>query len=303
MLNKEQVLAMLKKKYALSKDSEISDRYQHSIRVADMAVELIKHHHLPVDLDKAYFTGLVHDYAKFYTKEDFEELIVEYDLDPKILEKTPKLWHAFLGKYAVMHDFKVTDSDILNAVMHHSAGRAEMSPLEEVIFVADYIERGRSTSVALKAREIAFVDIKRAVYYILTNIMRHVLESGEILDVDTQYAYRYYRKYKMTSAMIKVEDVINVIGGANLAKDIKTYDLTNNHPLYDYVIIATAESNKQMQACVNHLKNDFTVLGVEAGEEWTLIDLGDIIVHIFKEEGRTKYALDKLYANLLVEKD
>ena len=53
-----------------------------------------------------------------------------------------------------------------------------------------------------------------------------------------------------------------------------------------------------MQACVSYLKDDFVIKGEEIGDEWTLIDLGDIIVNVFKEEDRAKFGLDRLYAHL-----
>ena len=57
-----------------------------------------------------------------------------------------------------------------------------------------------------------------------------------------------------------------------------------------------------MQASVSYLRDDFEIKGIELGEEWTLIDLGDVIVNIFKEEDRAKFGLDRLYAHLPIYK-
>ena len=67
---------------------------------------------------------------------------------------------------------------------------------------------------------------------------------------------------------------------------------------FDYIIVATTLSNRQMQACLNYLKDDFEIRGAEVGEAWSLIDLNDVIVHIFKEEERERYGIDRLYASL-----
>ena len=53
-----------------------------------------------------------------------------------------------------------------------------------------------------------------------------------------------------------------------------------------------------MEACVSYLRDDFDLKGAEIGEGWTLIDLGDIIVHVFTNDDREKYGLDKLYSAL-----
>ena len=52
-----------------------------------------------------------------------------------------------------------------------------------------------------------------------------------------------------------------------------------------------------MQACINYLKDDFEIRGAEIGDSWSLIDLNDVIIHIFKEEERERYGIDRLYAS------
>ena len=96
---------------------------------------------------------------------------------------------------------------------------------------------------------------------------------------------------------LKLDNVLESIN-RNLVKDVVIYDLSQRHPLYDYVIVSTANSNRQMEACVSYLRDDFDLKGAEIGEGWTLIDLGDIIVHVFSSDYREKYGLDKLYSAL-----
>jgi hypothetical protein len=47
-----------------------------------------------------------------------------------------------------------------------------------------------------------------------------------------------------------------------------------------------------------YLKDDFEIRGYEFADSWTLIDLDDVIVHVFKEEERERYGLDRLYASM-----
>ena len=112
----------------------------------------------------------------------------------------------------------------------------------------------------------------------------------------TRLAFSYYEKYlhqdeEMVTKILYVLD-------RNLVKDIVVYDVRDRTPLYDYVIITTALSSRQMDAALNYLKEAFMITNVEKGETWSLIDLRTVIVHIFTEEERENYAIDKLLKNV-----
>lgn len=79
------------------------------------------------------------------------------------------------------------------------------------------------------------------------------------------------------------------------AKDIKIYDYENKSPFFDYVIIATANS-RQSNAISSYLKKTTIIDSNNRIEgkntSWTLVDLGDIIVHLFDEHDRKYYNFD-----------
>lgn len=287
----------LLEKYKEKNDEEMYERYEHSLNVSKMCVELIERLHLNIDIDKAKLTGLIHDYAKFVTRDEYENLILEKSLDTSLIDKPKKIWHAILGRYVVENELDIHDEEILSAIEFHTTGKENMTPLEEVLFVSDYIEVGRKGITFERARELAFVNIKRAICYILDETIKCVLDRGLPLDPLTTSAYRYYKKYKKLDGDNKLENVLECIN-RNLVKDVMIYDMRERSPLYDYAIVATSASNKQMQAALTYLREEFTIKGSEVAEGWTLIDLGDMILHIFTEEDRNKYSLDKLYATL-----
>ena len=73
--------------------------------------------------------------------------------------------------------------------------------------------------------------------------------------------------------------------------------------LYDTLIIATAESNRQVKALASHVRDKLeaagaTIIGVEGEEtaEWVLVDAGDIVVHIMQPAVRAHYNLEELWA-------
>jgi ribosome-associated protein len=72
-------------------------------------------------------------------------------------------------------------------------------------------------------------------------------------------------------------------------------------PMMDYMVIATGTSSKHIHSiadflCKNMKERDITPLGVEGDDEWILVDLGDIIVHIMQSQAREFYNLEKLWS-------
>jgi ribosome-associated protein len=86
------------------------------------------------------------------------------------------------------------------------------------------------------------------------------------------------------------------------ARDIAAFDVTHLTSLFDRVIIATADSARQTKALSSHVREAVKALGErvsgtegEAGGEWVLVDLGDIVVHIMQPAIRQYYNLEELW--------
>lgn len=102
----------------------------------------------------------------------------------------------------------------------------------------------------------------------------------------------------------KIQIVIDVLNKIN-AKEIKIYDTRDVTPFFEYLIIATASTNRQMNSLASYLKEasakfNFNIKGIEGAEssEWVLVDLEDVLVNVFTKEARSLYDLDRLYKNL-----
>lgn len=103
--------------------------------------------------------------------------------------------------------------------------------------------------------------------------------------------------------MINYQDVVNVLEEVK-AKDIKIYDFDKTSPFYDYFIIATV-NERQANAAANNLKQAFKddILNIEGKSSgWVLVDLNDVIVHLFQAEDREFYGLDKMLYGLQINK-
>ena len=88
------------------------------------------------------------------------------------------------------------------------------------------------------------------------------------------------------------------------AKDVKIYDLRGISPLADFTVVATVEVARQANACIEHMHenqrdNKLKIKNVEGRDTtWILIDLYDVILHIFTPEDRKNYDLDRLYIDI-----
>ena len=113
-------------------------RLEHSINVAKCAIKLSEIY--GYDKEKAYLAGLVHDCAKYFTKEQIDSYVEKYniELDPLEVDNIA-LSHSIIGSFAIQDVFNIQDMDIINAVRYHTTGRENMSILEKIIFMADMI--------------------------------------------------------------------------------------------------------------------------------------------------------------------
>ena len=282
-------------------EEKMKERFNHSIGVVDMAIELIRIHNLPIDEEKAKICAILHDYAKYCSMEEFQSIKEEFNLDVEVIPEYKKVLHALLGGYIVKKELGIDDEDILKAIETHSTANSNMSPLQEIIYLADCVEAGRSGEYFANIRKIARKNYKKAIAIFLRDCIERILsDKTKNLHPYTLNAFEEYKKY-LLSGENKYEQVLSALDH-NLIKDVKVYDVRNSSPYFEYIIVATTASSRQMQACVNYLKDDFDIRGAEIGDAWSLIDLNDIIVHIFKEEERERYGIDRLYASYPVVK-
>nr|WP_081712255.1 ribosome silencing factor [[Clostridium] dakarense] len=102
-----------------------------------------------------------------------------------------------------------------------------------------------------------------------------------------------------------VEQMTKVIYDAiddKLGQDISIINIGAVSSLCDYFVIATAGSQRQVKAIADNVEDELTKLEIEPrGKEgyesqtWVLLDYGDVMVHVFNEESREFYNLEKLW--------
>lgn len=169
-------------------------RYIHTLGVAQESLQLAKRY--GIDPDKAYMAGLLHDCAKCLTDEEKLELCEKYELElDDILKSQPDLTHSFLGAKIAEKEYGIKDKEILNAISYHTTGRPNMSMLEKIIFIADYIEPNRDYFEGLaKARELAYKNIDEAVIYALESTIKYNKSKKRLIHPLGTAALEYLKK-------------------------------------------------------------------------------------------------------------
>lgn len=175
------------------KDTMPGKRYQHTLGVAYTAASLAMCHQC--DMDEAYVAGLLHDSAKYYSEEALLEECRKQKLPiNEVEQRNPYLLHGKVGAVIAKEQYDITEADVLNAITYHTTGRPEMSLLEQILFVADYIEPGRKPLDGLdEIRYLAFHDLEACVIQILEATIQYLSSTpGKEIDDTTKKTYMYY---------------------------------------------------------------------------------------------------------------
>lgn len=151
-------------------------RWEHTLRVVETAAELAER--TGADPEKADIAAILHDYCKFWPADRQREWILRHRLPQDLLQYNKELWHAPVGAEAVREELGIDDEEVLDAIRSHTTGRPGMSLLEKVIFLADYIEPGRSFSGVEEVRRLAREDLDRAILKALDNTIVYLVERG-----------------------------------------------------------------------------------------------------------------------------
>ena len=167
------------------------NRLAHSINVANCAVKLSEIY--GCDTGKAYLAGLVHDCAKYFTKDQIDSYVKKYNIKLDPLEvNNISLSHSVIGSFVIQDVFKIQDMDIINAVGYHTTGRENMSTLEKIIFMADMIEEGRNFPGVDELRKLSFNgQLDKALITSFNNTIKFVIENNQLIHPRSVSARNY----------------------------------------------------------------------------------------------------------------
>lgn len=170
--------------------SQLSDqRFHHSLEVAKAAKALAVR--LGADPEKAELAGVLHDLCKEWSEADLLKTLEGSDIIKMPYFRDLKaVWHGFAAAVYLEKEGFIS-SEIANAIAHHTSGKANMSPLEKAVFLADYISADRQYETSAQVREIAKTDINLACLTALRNSITHLMQKGKVVDVRSLEAYNW----------------------------------------------------------------------------------------------------------------
>jgi len=169
-----------------------ADRFDHTLGVAYTAASMAMVY--GCDVQKALIAGMLHDCAKCISHDKQYELCKDNKIEVSDVEKRNRgLLHAKVGSFLAKDKYGIDDQEILDAIRYHTTGRPEMSLLEKIVFIADFIEPNRKELPEMaEIRKEAFEDIDVCLKHILKNTLSYLAQSDKECDQMTQKTYDYY---------------------------------------------------------------------------------------------------------------
>lgn len=169
------------------------ERFQHTLRVAETAVKLATIYDKSVE-GKVELAAIFHDYAKYRPLDEMKRWITASPLPKDLLHYHHELWHGPVGSILIEREYGISDLEIRNAIYYHTTGRANMSNIEMIVFLADYIEPGRSFPGIDEVRETAKQDIVHACWMVSRNTINFLLQKNATIYPETLHAYNDFTR-------------------------------------------------------------------------------------------------------------
>jgi len=176
--------------------SELSEeRYVHSIGAMESAAFLAFKN--GVDAQKARIAALLHDCAKELPLYDMLCKAHRYKVAiDEVSMREIVLIHGPLGAKIAEHEYGIKDQEILDAIECHTTGKKNMTKLDKIIYISDYIEPYRDFEGVSELRRMVMEDLDVAVKFALDFTITDLLNTGKLIHPRTLEARNYMIIYE-----------------------------------------------------------------------------------------------------------
>lgn len=151
-------------------------RFIHTLGVVNSAMYLAKKY--GANIEDAHLAALLHDCAKEIPLLEMRDLVADLPCDQAMLH-SGALLHGLAGMVLANTQYGVTNPDILEAIRVHTTGKENMSKLDKIIFLADYIEPNRKFPGVNDIRLAAEQSLDAGVLCGFDMTIRHLIDSGD----------------------------------------------------------------------------------------------------------------------------
>jgi predicted HD superfamily hydrolase involved in NAD metabolism len=176
-VNLTKVYENIKNEIKLTLDNK---RFEHSLNVELEAIKLAEIY--GSDVEKARVAAIAHDVAKDHSDEELLRMAQSYSIKiDEIQYNFPQLLHGPVAALICSTQYGIRDQDVLNAIKYHTTGRKSMSLLEKIIYLSDVIEPGRNFPGISDIREIALMDIDRALILACNSTLIYITKENYLI--------------------------------------------------------------------------------------------------------------------------
>ena len=150
------------------------------------------------DVSQAQRAAILHDCTKYLELGPHKALCEQYGVELDELEqRAVKLLHSKTGACIAKYVFGEPD-EVYDAIFWHTTGKADMTLLEKILYMADYIEPNRDFEGVDKMRHLAYTDLDKAMLYGIEETIADMRERGNPIHSNTQQAQAWLRTHGVT---------------------------------------------------------------------------------------------------------
>jgi predicted HD superfamily hydrolase involved in NAD metabolism len=177
------------------------------LRVSDTAKMLARK--WESDEEKASLAAMLHDVAKSMNPQKLAKMKIALPENIRDLyDQFEPVWHAFAAPYVAKKKFGVSAPGVLSAMRWHTTGRAKMTRLEQIIFVADFVEPGRKFPLSADLRRQAMEDLDAATYGVCLATLLHLMRRGAVIHPHSWSCRNYYVKMLSAKRISEVSEIV-----------------------------------------------------------------------------------------------
>lgn len=164
------------------------ERLAHTLGVVQTARKLSARY--GSDPEKAVTAALLHDIAREHDRNTLLQMVRNFGIIiDEVSAAQTELLHQLVGAELAGRDFGITDPAILNAIRVHTTGSVQMSLLDKIIYLADFIEPGRDFPGVESIRQKAWENLDEGLFAATVNTLKHLLEKGRLIHASTVALY------------------------------------------------------------------------------------------------------------------
>lgn len=168
-------------------------RFTHAVGCAQTAVTLARRY--GADADNAARAGILHDITKALRGKDQFALCERFGI-PCLKQCVPDVLHGYTAAAAAREIFGENE-DVCSAIYWHTTGHGNMTILEKILYLADYMEPNRDFEEVHTLRDLAENDLDKALLYGLELSIRDLTRRGKIIDPNSAEAYEFLKSERI----------------------------------------------------------------------------------------------------------